>query len=36
MFFVGQVSGLVNDINSGIYSDIICGKCQTLYDGTTH
>ena len=36
LFFDSQVSGLVENINIGIYSDTINGdKCQTLHDGTS-
>ena len=35
--FVKQMSGLVRNINIGIYSDTInCDECQTVHNGTTH
>ena len=35
-FLDGQMSGLVENFNIGIYSDTITGdKCQTLHNGTT-
>ena len=37
MFFIGQVSGLVENLNIEIHLDSNkYDKCQTLHDGTTH
>ena len=36
MFFIAQVSGLVNNFNIRICSDTINDNCQTLHDGTSH